>query len=227
MASENPNINHDFSPVLAKYTFNEVKVGDVFLPTGRIICADPFFMNFMKPFVHKVAPGKYPVVISIYKIEEDHYRVAYGRIRFSDLPAVRWQLAITEEVTEEQIASLQPGEFFGYGVDAGLACFTDAETNEMFNKVLDDFFQKDDTKNYYDDLLAAEFRGSSGGNAWSRPEGDWNDHYPVKGDERNIVMFASGWGDGSYPVYWGYDAAGNVVELVTDFGVVGYEAMEG
>lgn len=226
MASKNPNINHDFTPVLAKYTFTEVKVGDVFLPTGKIICGDPFFMDYLKPFVYKVAPGKYPVVISIYKVDEGHFRVAYGRIRFSDAAPVRWEQAITEDLTDEQVDSIQPGEFFGYGVDAGLACFTDAETNEMFSKAMGEFYQKDESKNYYDHLLAAEFKASSGSNPMSRTEGDWNNHYPVKGDERNVVMFASGWGDGTYPVYLGYDAAGNAVELITDFGVVGYEDME-
>jgi hypothetical protein len=31
---------------------------------------------------------------------------------------------------------------------------------------------------------------------------------------------SSGWGDGSYPSFWGYDAGGQRVALVTDFGVL-------
>ena len=220
---KNPNVNHDFTPVLSKYTFDEVKVGDLYLPTGKIICSDPFFMDTVTPFNHAVTPGKYPAVISIYKVEEGHHRVAYGRIRFSNTPAVRWEQAITEDLSEEQVASIQPGEFFGYGVDAGLASFTDAETKEVFTKTMDEFYHKDPNSNYYDNLLAAEFKAGAGSNPLSRSEGDWNNHFPVKGDDRNVVMFSSGWGDGTYPVYWGYDAAGNVVELITDFGVVGYE----
>ena len=36
----------------------------------------------------------------------------------------------------------------------------------------------------------------------------------------NIIAFSSGWGDGCYPSYWGYDAADQRVALVTDFGVL-------
>jgi len=37
--------------------------------------------------------------------------------------------------------------------------------------------------------------------------------------EANVVVFASGEGDGVYPVYWGYDAEDDVSCLVTHFGV--------
>lgn len=219
----NPNISHDFNPIFSKYTLHDIKVGDLFLPTGKIVCGDPFFLDHLRPFNQKVATGKYPVIISIYKVEEDHHRVAFGRIQLSDAKPVRWELAFTEDITDEQIASIQPGEFYGYGVDAGLSCFTDEETNKMFSATMTELYKKDETFNYYDNLLAEEFKASAGSNPLSRPEGDWNNHFPIKGDDRNVVMFSSGWGDGSYPVYWGFDEAGTRVELRTDFGVVGYE----
>lgn len=36
----------------------------------------------------------------------------------------------------------------------------------------------------------------------------------------NIIMFTSGWGDGFYASWFGYDAQGHVAALVTDFTVV-------
>jgi hypothetical protein len=36
----------------------------------------------------------------------------------------------------------------------------------------------------------------------------------------NVVAFTSGFGDGSYSTYVGYDAAGHPMALATDFGVV-------
>lgn len=33
----------------------------------------------------------------------------------------------------------------------------------------------------------------------------------------SIAMFSSGWGDESYPSFWGYDENGEVACLVTDF----------
>ena len=36
----------------------------------------------------------------------------------------------------------------------------------------------------------------------------------------SIVMFQSGWGDGLYASWFGYDAQGHVAALLTDFNVV-------
>jgi hypothetical protein len=35
--------------------------------------------------------------------------------------------------------------------------------------------------------------------------------------EANMIAFSSGWGDGGYASFWGYDALGNLTTLVTDF----------
>ncbi|WML52275.1 DUF4241 domain-containing protein [Neobacillus sp. PS3-12] len=36
-------------------------------------------------------------------------------------------------------------------------------------------------------------------------------------EKASISMFSSGWGDGSYPSFWGLDENGDVICLVTDF----------
>jgi hypothetical protein len=36
----------------------------------------------------------------------------------------------------------------------------------------------------------------------------------------NIIAFESGWGDGGYPSYFGYDENEQVVCLITEFGVL-------
>ena len=33
----------------------------------------------------------------------------------------------------------------------------------------------------------------------------------------NVISFSSGWGDGFYSSYWGYDDRGKIVSLVSDF----------
>ena len=131
-----------------------------------------------------------------------------------------WTMALTEDITDGQINDLQDGEFFGYLVDAGLGCFTDAETNSMFSTAMDRYYEENPSKNYYDDILAEEFKTVSGSHPLSRDLGDWNNHFPVQGKPNNVIMFTSGWGDGSYASYWGKDAKGQVVELLTDFFVL-------
>ena len=90
----------------------------------------------------------------------------------------------------------------------------------MFNDVMDKFYKANPDKNYYDDILAEEFKRTSGSHYLSRSEGDWNNHFPQQRDDRNVIIFASGWGDGSYPTYWGTNEEGEIVELITDFMVV-------
>src|SRR5690606_8708380 len=112
---------------------------------------------------------------------------------------------------------LTDDEFFGFPVDSGLACFLDEETNASLNAKMDELQQKDPEANYYDEVLADEFKAYSSKNKFSRELGDWNDHRPDKESDNNVIMFASGWGDGYYPAYWGLDENGETIELVIDF----------
>jgi hypothetical protein len=201
----------------------EVSIGNLFLPTGRIVAGDPFFINTSRPFKTKVNPGNYPVKLLIYKIEEDHYRVAYARIQFSDSRATHWRLAVTESMTDQESKGHQEGGFFGYAVDSGLGCFTDLETTKIFESVKNKFYRDNPDKNYFGDVLAKEFEASSGQHPLSIKTGDWNNHFPHAGDNHNVIMFSSGWGDGAYPTYWGMSQGGEIVELITDFIVIGGE----
>jgi hypothetical protein len=82
--------------------------------------------------------------------------------------------------------------------------FTDFETNNIFSIVMDKFYKDHPDKNYYHDLLTEEFKITSGQHPRSRDLGNWDNHLPKKGDSHNLIMFASGWPDGSYPTYWGH-----------------------
>lgn len=217
------NLGFDLKSILDTAGLHEVPIGKLHLPTGRIVAGDPFLMSDNKPFKTRVTPGNYPVKLLIHKVGDNHYRVAFAKIQFSASEVTSWTLALTEDVTAEEIRSLKKGEYFGYGVDAGLGCFTDFETNSMFTAALDNFYKEDTKRNYYDDLLAQEFKMFSGQHPLSREIGDWNNHFPKKGGDHNVIMFASGWGDGYYATYWGSDSRGEIVELITDFQVVGGE----
>ena len=212
----------DFNPLFDTTHLEKVNIGELYLPTGEIVASDPFYMKDVEPFSTKVTSGTYPVEVLIFMVEENHYRVAFAKIKFSESPAIRWELAVTGNVTQAQLDSLETDEFFGYGVDAGLGCFADAETARIFNDVMSRYDKEHPDGNYYEDILAAEFTRSSQ-HPFSSDGGDWNNHFPKKGDKHNVIIFSSGWGDGAYATYWGFDPAGKVFELITDFGVVGGE----
>lgn len=60
----NNNLVYNLKPVLDSVALQEIFITDLYLPTGRIIAADPFFIDD-RPFQEKVSPGTYPVKLLI------------------------------------------------------------------------------------------------------------------------------------------------------------------
>jgi hypothetical protein len=195
----------------------KVHAGDVNLPTGRIIVADPFLAYEQAAFTKTVEPDKYPVYIYISEIDKLHHRIAYAKIKFRAESATRWVLALTEDITIDEIDELEEDEYFGFDVESGLAGFMDEETRNEFTTKLDKLYESDEEYDYYEAVLAEEFKAYSGKNNFSRELGDWNDHKIAADNDNNIVMFSAGWGEGYFPAYWGYNDNGDLVELAVDF----------
>lgn len=175
-------------------------IGDVILPTGRIVAADPLVYPERPPFARAVPPGRYPVTLYVAQGRNAlaMLRVAPGRI-------ARWRIAT---LPGQDAAKLKGGEIYGYGVDAGLGSFMDAEAPAAMERRGRENPKCD---NYYDCVLSEEL--SANGD-------DYVLHRPLKDLDVNVAVFSSGWGDGFYASYWGEDEAGNVLALVTDFGVL-------
>ena len=210
-------IPYDLASEMETQELVEIHIGDVNLPTGRIIAADPFFTSEQQPFSRTVEPDKYPVYIYMAEIDKLHHRIAYAKIKFRPEEASKWILALTEDLTAEELDDLDEGEFYGFAVQSGLASFLDEETNAQFTARMDDVQEKNPESDYYEDVLLEEFRAYSGKNTFSRELGDWNDHKVNEDSDNNVIMFASGWGDGYYPAYWGLGENGETIELVIDF----------
>ncbi|MDJ1496157.1 DUF4241 domain-containing protein [Cytophagaceae bacterium DM2B3-1] len=194
----------------------EVPIGELNLPTGRIIAGDPFFLAEGKPFVKAVPPGKYPVVLYIREVEPEHYRIAFAKIKFNTETATQWLLAVSEDMDIDELQKLEEDDFFGFAVDAGLACFLDEQTNVLYQQKINELHTNTE-KSYYDNILADEFESYSSQNQYSSLDGDWNNHFPDPQSDLNVMMFASGWGDGLYPAYWGLNHHKEIVELTIDF----------
>lgn len=195
----------------------KVHAGDVNLPTGRIVLADPFLAYEQAAFSKHVEPDKYPVYIYISEIDKLHHRIAYAKIKFRPESATKWILAFTEDVTAEEVDELEEDEYFGFDVESGIAGFMDEETRDEFTTKLEAAYETDEEYDYYDAVLAEEFKAYSGKNNFSRELGDWNDHKLAADSDNNIIMFSAGWGEGYFPAYWGYNDNGDLVELAVDF----------
>ncbi|UVK47844.1 DUF4241 domain-containing protein [Mesorhizobium sp. AR07] len=186
---------------LAERKITVTPIGELELPTGQIIACDPLTTGTDWPALSRtIKPGHYPV-----SLLEAQGRVAAAILRFRPGKPVRWELAT---VPGQDVSTLKDDEMFGYPVDAGLGSFMDKTAMALMSEQQDKLKAE---QNYYDDVLAAEFA----------PNQDrFVLHHPVAGNPLNIAMFWSGWGDGFYPSFWGLDAAGEPLLLMTDFGVL-------
>lgn len=175
------------------------------ITSGRIVACDPLVQPEREPFVRSVSGrGAFPV-----EVLESGGRHALAVLWLRDRSGLQvsdlhWEAALLEGQSQDALGG---DEFYGYPVDAGVGCFMDADGAKAMAEREARESANPDYVSYYDDVLGTEL-----GTA------DMADHYPLgAGTANNVLIFSSGWGDGSYPSFWALDAAGEPVALVTDF----------
>ena len=179
------------------------EIGELNLPTGRIVACDPMVEPDLPPFAIAVAPGKRPVGVTIAHVAGDDQRISAAWIRVSDAQPVRWEFA--------QLKGRPEREAPAYGVDSATGAFVSAEgavalAAHLENDSLDDLAER----------MEAQYE----------PTREWA-VVPVPGtDGLDFAAFSSGLGDGAYVSYWGYDAGGEIVCLLTDFRIAGHDEPE-
>jgi hypothetical protein len=217
-----------------EYPVRQLDASELVLPTGRIVACDPGYLQVSgldryQPFTRTVPPGRYPVVLCLskhtYPVRTEE-RVAAAMIRFTDAEPVIWEMAL---LPGQDPATLSPGRFFGYGVDGGTGCFTDARAVEALEPERALYGERNSQQpppnagvEYYRNLRTPFFRRLD--ESWR----DWSANVVADPDTgANLIAFPSGWGDGGYASFWGLDADGNPCRLATDFGILleSFEAM--
>ena len=179
------------------------RAGDLVLQTGRVVAADVFLFDNI-PFTRWLPSGTHPVFV-LHATAGSDDRIAAAMIRVAQGDPVRWEPALTPG---QDASRLPPDQFFGYGVDSGIGCFASAEAVEYLARA---GARAGDT--YSARVQAAMFPSKSEFHLVADiPVGD--------GTGLNVVAFQSGWGDGGYPSYFGLDAAGRPVVLMTTFGIL-------
>jgi hypothetical protein len=176
------------------------KIGTILVPTGRIVACDPYIYPLgpeYDPFVKVVPPGRYQVFLHrLFSESSTDGRVAHAMLRFGDGRVAHWELATTKG---QDMRKLKEGEIFGYAVDAGVGCFMDLETAKLLRFRIDEVDKEGD----FWDLV-------------NRDEKNWGEQV-LNHVGYNVFCFQSGYGDGFYPTYWGYDEEEKPVCLVTEF----------
>jgi hypothetical protein len=149
--------------------------------------------------------GRHPVLLlSSARDPELPGDAAAAMIRAAPGDPVSWELAL---LAGQDPSTLQPGEYFGYGVDSGTGCFASSEAvgvltggdfDEYGDRVHDAMFPSDDVATWKSSVNVVVDPASGA----------------------NVIGFSSGFGDGAYPSYFGLDADGEPVVLLTDFGIL-------
>ena len=216
-----------------RYPVRTVRIGEVQISSGRVILADPFLMSMRdRPLTVSVPPGLYPVDLAVADAGDSGQRVALARLLLSDAAPVRWALAVTDE---QDPAALTGSNIFGYGVDAGTGAFVDAAVPAWLEseyawaagvRYLEQVEGPDpailrphigEVDRYMTLVEGWQTRGEAAAPALGLPYGFALVEPLGPG---GAAMFSSGWGDGYYASWVGYDANHRPAVIVTDFAVI-------
>jgi hypothetical protein len=167
---------------------------DLTVPSGRIMACDPYSCGDEKPFNQPIPPGRYPVTLCIASFHNSDQRVALAALHISETLPVRWEIATRPG--EERTTS------HGYCVDSAIGCFMDAEAVGWVAETTEG------NPELFEERMSYV------------PTWGWVNMASDSSDAANVVAFSSGWGDGGYPSFFGYDATDQPVCLITDFGVL-------
>ena len=122
---------HFTEKVIGNMAVDVLDIGVVHFPTGTIFACDPLVeLEDTPPFIQTIPAGTYPVKICVVPSEKYGDRYACVKVEVSREKPVRYELGMTgkEDLDEE----LGEDEYFGFGVDAGMGCVADIQTQAAF-----------------------------------------------------------------------------------------------
>ena len=207
---------HFTEKVIGNREVDVLDIGAVHFPSGTIFACDPLVeLEDTPPFIQTIPAGTYPVKICVVPSEKYGDRYACVKVEVSREKPVRYELGMVGN--ENLDAALGDDDYFGFGVDAGMGCIADIQTQAAFKTYWAKRLEEDPDIDPYNDLFCDLLEE----NAQAHPKyqgdcGDWL-NWTVPDTDCNLPIFSSGWGDGYYPVYFGYDAKGEVCAVYVRF----------
>ncbi len=191
-------------------------VGEINCPSGKIVVSDPLcYLTARKMCPHltvNIPIGTYPVEVSIFRNSYIGIRMCTARLKIKDTKAVRYSCA--EPTEETAVGKCLDGVMTGFPVDAGMMSFCDVQVAEEYQAFLDKWYKKNEGKNHYDDYFANFFAESEKAlPSYQRDGGDFIE-WTNPDSSHKMVMIASGFGDGFYQSFWGYDKENGLCELI-------------
>jgi len=182
--------------------FFQLNMGSLHIETGKIVAADIVNMHDMPAFTQQFPKGRFPVILSVARFPHGDERIAFSQVLLSPDSIVRWEYALRKD---QPPASIFSDTFYSYGVDAGIGLFMDEKANQAFTSL-----SGDDPKAF--DKYIMKPLNDQHHVTWEYALQDFNGG--------NMAIFSTGFGDGHYATYIGFNNAGEPCRLLTDFGIV-------
>ena len=196
--------NKDFveNPLIESF-----EAGNLILTSGKLVASDPLITSEMPAFTTTFPVGEFPVLVHK---EIESNCIAYAEIVFSSDEITTWELATSEG---QHLTDLEEGEIYGFPVESGMGCLMDFETQENLNLLEQHLFKRkgDDFTGIYEEFFHEHF---------FQEEGAVNQYAFLKPHEEkheNLFAFETGYGEGFYASYIGFDKNNVPVKVVSEF----------
>ena len=184
----------------ASVNFYGINIGKLKLPSGKIIACDPLHIDeYGIPYTQVFPTGEFPVQLSIVTIKSEEV-IAFARIKFSEEPVVKWDMAMLSGQSSPAEKTVDAN---GFSVDASTGIYMDAQAVKGLDP--HDIWEKESEHELFKEMA-------------KHNHSDWR-YTMYKFGSDNLAAFTTGFGDGRYASYIGYDAAGKPCRLLTDFGL--------
>ena len=202
------NLEKLFSENLAdNILIDTFEAEDLHISSGQIIACDPVITNDKTPFLTQFPTGDFPVLIHK---EKESNCIAYVEITFSKNKIKNWELALCEN---QNLKDLKEGEIFGYPGKSGMGCIMDVETQVALNHLESSLYERkgDDFMGIYEEFFHPCF---------FETEGITNQFATLKPNEEmpeNMIAFETGYGEGFYASYIGFDTENKPAKIISEF----------
>ena len=167
-----------------------VNAGYLQLPSG-FISVDDIFSHFPEPFFHTFAKSVYPVVIC--RIKNTDKLFSALKITFNDNLPVRYETAMRGN---EDLDNIKNTDYYGTDIKSGFCIFGDLRSLRFFSEI----------KNKIKILREARKKG------WLNFRFFSDDNQDL-----NVIVCKTGFGEGSFPTWFGYDKDGVICCAIVQF----------
>ncbi|QDP84891.1 DUF4241 domain-containing protein [Chryseobacterium sp. SNU WT5] len=180
--------------------------GKINVSSGRLVVCDPLITSDMPVFSTLFPIGEFQILVHK---ERESNCIAYVELVFSNSKITKWELAVSDGQT---VKDLEGEEIYGYPVESGMGCFMDYETQQGLNHLEKKLFDRkgEDFMGIYEEFFHEHFY---------QQDGAINQFAILKPDEEKegtIFAFETGYGEGFYASYIGFDQNEKPVKLVSE-----------